>query len=165
MILYHFTSRHHLPMIRLTGELSCTESNIGSPSRIQPPFGEHVGPDVVWLTSSPEPEGHGLEGAKAVSGYGTAGDDVDKSEIRITVEIPDSDAEHWPEFAVAHGIHPEWRRALEKGHRAESWYVCRRPIPRSEWRAVENLRTGLDLMKDRPPLILPPAHGTEGGHP
>ena len=89
MKLYHFTCREHLEAIKRDGVILTTESNIGSPLPRLKPFGEHVGPDVVWLTDCPNLDrgDHGLSGSAA-----------DKSAVRITVEI--DDAMPWAKFAA-----------------------------------------------------------------
>jgi hypothetical protein len=46
-----------------------------------PPFGEHVGPDVVWRTDSDEPN------ARALAIEGT--DRTDKTAMRRTVDVPE----------------------------------------------------------------------------
>ena len=122
MKLYHFTSTHHWPAIIAAEFLKTTESNIGSVNELWKPFGEHVGPDVVWLTDMPEitAKGCGLNGSR-----------LDKTEIRITVEV--ADAISWPAFAAKHGINKKWYRALGSGRRPETWWVVPRRIYRVEW--------------------------------
>ena len=72
MILYHYTSKLHLPFILESGFLKPVESNYCGN---QP----HAGPDVVWLTTdrTPCPNDHGLYPAKTevqilidLAGYG-----------------------------------------------------------------------------------------------
>jgi hypothetical protein len=128
MILYHFTSVERIPLIQAAGFLRVTESNIGSGRPDWPPYGEHAGPDVVWLTNEPEPDKVGL-------GVGTV-DGSDETLVRITVDIADGDVMWWPDFRTLHGIHPRWRRALEKGRNPDSWWVVSRNIVASEFVAV-----------------------------
>jgi hypothetical protein len=121
MKLYHYTSLYHLPLIKAAGYLKLVESNIGSPDKRFPPYGEHVGPDVVWLTESPSPKGHGLGGAS-----------VDKRAVRIEVDI--EDAIRWREFANKHGINRDWYRIMDMSgeYTARYWWVSLRPIPIAE---------------------------------
>ena len=124
MHLYHFTTRLHLSAITKSGFLKVTESNVGSGSPLMPPTGQHVGPDVVWLTSSVSGDGCGLDGGLS-----------DKTELRFVVEVPD--AVRWVDWAPAAQMHPRWRRALSRGQDVSSWYVVERPIPMSEWVSIE----------------------------
>ncbi len=121
MILYHFTSTVHLPLINAAGALTTTESNL-SPTR------EHAGPDVVWLTSDPEPD---------AEGHALAGSCVDKTAVRITVDVPDAEVWGWLPWSRGHRIPKKWARHLERGRRPATWYVMERPIPRAEWVAVD----------------------------
>ncbi len=125
MNLYHFTSLMHWPLIINDGFLRRTESNIGSGNPRLKPYGEHVGPDVVWLTdlSDPTPQSCGLVGIR------------DKTRLRITVKI--SDAKKWPDFAAAHGINKRWYRLLGRGGRPQCWWVVERIIPQTDWIAVD----------------------------
>lgn len=139
MRLYHFTSPERLTMIRITGEIRVTESNIGSNRPDIRPYGEHVGPDVVWLTDV------GVVSARG-AGLDRTPDGTDKTAVRITVDVPDHEVIWWPDFAVEHGMHKAWRRALERGRDPRSWFVLTRPIPRAEWVDVEGgPRTDLRL--------------------
>ena len=120
MKLYHYTSTRHLPYILKAGYLDVTESNIGSGVPEHDPYGEHVGPDVVWLTTSENP-GHkqGLT-TSADTGW------PDKTEIRFTVDVPD--ALHWPKWSRSQGIDKRWARCLETDHYPEQWFVVVRRI-------------------------------------
>lgn len=127
MILYHYTCRcaAHLGSILRDGTLKVTESNIGSADPKMPPHGVHVAPDVVWLTTSQNPIGtQGLDGSSH-----------DKTTARIVVDVPD--AHHWQEWSQEQGMHPRWRRRLERGCYPSQWYVVERPIPCSEWVSIE----------------------------
>ncbi len=124
MKLYHFTSLYHLPLIRQAGFLKLVESNIGSPDKRFLPYGEHVGPDVVWLTERMDPSGHGLGGAS-----------VDKRKVRIEFNIEDMEsAIRWRDFANQHGINREWYRIMDKSgdYTARYWWVSRLEIPVGE---------------------------------
>lgn len=125
MILYHFTSAFHLPFIEAANEIRVTESNIGSPLAGFPPVGAHRGPDVVWLLDDPDPAlGHGLTGAS-----------VDKTAVRITVDIPD--AVKWTTWRETKRMHPAWRRRFVRAGggslAADHWYIATAPIKRDRW--------------------------------
>lgn len=163
MKLYHFTTRdHHWPRIEAAGYLKVTESNI---SDRRP----HAGPDVVWLTDDPEPsiQRWGLPSATtlrlkdiasgafgAVSlpaaqaeGLKTRGQvglhTADKTVVRITVEVPDDEAHHWPEWSRRQGIRNMLYKALAlAGGDPEQWWVVARPIPREEWVEIVDTGTG-----------------------
>lgn len=123
MVFYHYTSTLHLPSILREGVLRTTESNV-SWTR------DHAAPDVVWLTTCDEASlGHGLSGV------------VDKSAVRITVELPDDWAKRWKKWAPAHGASPRDMEILAQTgggwEAANTWFVCTRPIPKKYWTAVE----------------------------
>lgn len=127
MVLYHFTAAQHLASILDAQCLTLTESNIGSGRPDWPPYGEHVGPDVVWLTSSRSPKRQGLNDPKTV--------------IRFTVE-PAADAVHrWLDWSRQYGINAQWAAVLESGMNAASWWVSEQPIDGCDWLAVEQLET------------------------
>jgi hypothetical protein len=129
VILYHFTSAsYHLPKILAAGYLKVVESNL---SRTR----EHAGPDVVWLTSSPDPAASRwwvVPGARS----------VDKAQIRITVDVPKRDVTKWRTWAARRGIDPRWARTLAEAGGSGSWYVIERPVPAAEWTEIINARTG-----------------------
>lgn len=118
--LYHFTALAHLAKIRADGRLTVTESNVSKRR-------EHAGPDVVWLTSNPEPSAHK---------WG-AGSSVDKTEVRITVDLPKREVHRWHEWARRWAIEPKMMRALTATGGSGSWRVIERPIPDCEWVAVD----------------------------
>lgn len=130
--LYHYTSEFHLPLILTTGFLKTTESNIGSPSLEMRPYGEHVGPDVVWLTDVPNVRnGHGL--AMPDASYPS------KYAVRFSLNVPD--AIPWAKFASDHGINRRWYDLLNKtgGGTARHWWVSPRSIYAPEWQSVDLL--------------------------
>lgn len=105
MKLYHFTSLAHLNGIHRHGLTvgdapACLERQTG---RID-----------VWLTTSSEPDGHGLEGAS-----------VDKKAVRLTVEVPiGPPLWQWDDWADTR-ITAFTRQRLEDagGGAARSWYI------------------------------------------
>jgi len=153
MILYHYTSALHLPAIADSQFLKLTDSNIGGPEGKTPdefPVGPHAGPDVVWLTDM---DGQGtnadtLREALALNPPPLMAGSLPsnyKVAIRFTVDIPDGDALRWDRFATDHGIHPRWKRTLEKGYRKPNrWFLCPREIPRSEWTNI-SVRPGTEF--------------------
>lgn len=103
--LYHFTSAGHL---RPIGAHGLTVGDVPTDSRR---WRGRVG---VWLTSDPEPDGHGLDGSSA-----------DKKRHRLTVELPDSDPllRSWPDWSRRH-VTKETREALHgTAPGFESWFV------------------------------------------
>lgn len=118
MKLYHFTSLYHLPLIKAAGFLKLVESNVGCPDARFPPCGEHFAPDVVWLTESIDPSGHGLDGAS-----------VNKREVRIEIDI--DDAIRWRDFVNQYRINPIWRRAMDRSGKYTSryWWLSTHTIP------------------------------------
>lgn len=130
MILYHFTSPLHLPVIQDTGYIDTTESNLH-------PTIERYGPDCAWFLDQPElgSADHGLT-ASSLSSW------LDKTKVRITVDVPDTWAVYWLGWAEAQGISQHWLKALLGGttggrEAAERWVVTFRTVPRSRWVAVD----------------------------
>jgi hypothetical protein len=117
--LYHFTSRVHLGSIMRNGEITTTESNLSMSQA-------HVGPDVVWLTSDPE---------SPRNSEWWQGSFLDKTRIRITVEVPD--AIRWDDWVAFHKIDKLWRSALMSVGGSPTWYVVERPVLKDEWVTVE----------------------------
>jgi hypothetical protein len=143
MRLYHYTTKMHIPQILYDGVLKTTESNIGAPRDVAyrnvEPRGEHVGPDVVWLTdqdgssphhrSTPETLAHSLALVNPAFK-----DNAFKVDVRFALDVPDDAVRPWADFADEHGMNPRWRRRFEKEpHRPYWWFVVEREIPRSEW--------------------------------
>ncbi|MGO1284677.1 MAG: hypothetical protein ACTHWV_00005 [Brachybacterium sp.] len=133
--LYHFTSAEHIGRILEARELRTTESNISFKR-------EHAGPAVVWLTTHTD----------ASAGLGLTSphvEVVDKSEVRVTVEIDKRNAHKWREWARRHGSSPETiQRIAETGGGAASWRVTTRPIPITQWREIRNMHTGQIIRVD-----------------
>lgn len=128
MKLYHYTCIQHWPTILASGLLKVTESNIS-------PVVDHAGPDVVWLTTDSRcKHGHGLELSA-----------VDKTRIRITVDVPVDDVHVWRQWASAHGADPRFMAALASSGGSSTWRVIERPIPSSEWVEVVDCATGYPL--------------------
>lgn len=118
--MYHYTSSYHWPAIDQAGYLAVTDPNISI---------EGTGPGVVWLTDVEEltPGDPDAKWAR--------GSIVDKTEVRITVEV--ADATPWAKFAREHHVEVWWYDALARsGGDPERWFVVARAIPRSEWTEV-----------------------------
>lgn len=128
MKLHHFTSAMHFRLIRAAGSIHTTESNLNM-------LGE--GPRVVWLSDSDNRE---------LQGGWSSGSVLDKTDMRISVEVPDNEAHPWKEWARARNIEWWWEEALIRAgggeDAAKTWYVIERDIPRAEWRAI-TMRTTL----------------------
>ena len=125
MRLYHFTSLGHLPVILATGGLWRGEVPIKD--GIQSLRG-------TWLTTDPDPKGHGLTGSSA-----------NKREVRIAVDIDDAspDLHHWLSFTNTRGgyLKPHLVRRLVRtggGHvKADTWYVYSVQVPPEAFAAIE----------------------------
>lgn len=72
MLLYHFTSLYHL---RGISQYGLTVGDV--PTDIER-FKGRIG---IWLTSSPTPDGHGLEGSF-----------TNKKQFRLLVDVPEDEA-------------------------------------------------------------------------
>lgn len=125
MRLWHFTSEVHLPMIADAGYLRPTESNLHMTQA-------HAGPDCVWFMDGPD-----LSEGKD----GLLGSAVDKTAVRIEVEVPDARVRAWYPWALAQGIHPAWLArllAVAGGEEAaQRWQVVFRRVPKEQWIKVE----------------------------
>lgn len=129
--LYHFTSATNIQAILDSGYLKTVESNISLKR-------EHAGPDVVWLTTSPSANaGHGLQGSL-----------VDKTEIRVTVEVDSRSVHKWREWARARGSNEATISALTRSGGSGSWRVVMTRIPAERWTEVRNMVTGEVLLDD-----------------
>lgn len=126
MRLYHYTSVEHLPLIFADGFIKTVESNVS-------PTVAHAGPDVVWLTTNPDP---------ADGSMGLDGASVDKYVIRITVDVDRRSVHRWHDWAKRHNVASDWMKALAAVGGAGSWRVVERPIPSSRWLHIGNRRTG-----------------------
>lgn len=120
--LYHYTSIERWQLISESGFINTTESNLH-------PRREHAGPDVVWLTTDPDLEhDHGLGGTV---------DGTDKTEVRITVELPNNRVHKWRDWAVERGIDKGWLAALSNAGGAGTWRVTENRITADRWVAVD----------------------------
>ena len=120
MRLWHYTSKTHLPWIEESGFLKTTESNLHSDI-------ENYGAKVVWLLDTPDLEGsHGLYGSP-----------VDKTAVRIEVDVPDHWVKNWLEWSKSQGISQYWQDIMVTAgggqECAAHWMVTFRTIKRDRW--------------------------------
>jgi uncharacterized protein YdhG (YjbR/CyaY superfamily) len=94
---------------------------------------------VVWLTDSPQSEGHGLLFDPNIPV------DLDKTRIRMTVRYK-ATFKHWDEWSNKKGINPSWKESListasaEEAHK--TWYVSERVVHLIDVLKIENIVTG-----------------------
>lgn len=137
MILYHFTSTKHVPMIQSAQALMLTDSMLDASDRF-------AGPPVLWLLDQPELGGFS---------HGIAYDHwpVDKSEIRFTVDVPDGWIRRWVDWARAQRIEHRWLEQTVKlgggWDAADHWMISFSKVTADRWLEVRNMHTGevLDL--------------------
>jgi uncharacterized protein YdhG (YjbR/CyaY superfamily) len=113
-----------------SGCISLTESNLNLPEG-------NCG--VVWLTTSPDVENHGLKFGNAISAA------LDKTSIRITLPHKAS-FKQWDEWSDQKGMDNQYKEILIRTAHAEetyvTWYVSEREIPVADFLKLENLSTG-----------------------
>ncbi|GHU90465.1 hypothetical protein FACS1894202_10300 [Clostridia bacterium] len=129
--LYHFTSPTHLAAILQSGRLALTDSNLNI---------SVGGCGVVWLTTSPDPENHGLRFDDAIPA------ELDKTKIRITVRYKPS-FKQWDEWSEKKGMDKGYKDILIGTAQAEetykTWYVSEKEIPLADcWRGGACRRAG-----------------------
>ena len=143
-VLYHFTSKFHLPLILKDGYLHLTESQLRPPT---PKESKQLNQDdyssldkkaedlykpVVWLTNSSQPLDMGLDGSV-----------FNKKEIRLTL-IAREHYEKWDIWSRKNRIDVKWGEAIQRGKDSESWYISEKIIPLTsdEIIRIENIVTG-----------------------
>ncbi len=130
MKLFHFTSSTYLPAIALDG------LQFGDV-----PTTPNEGFNAVWLTT----------GYQSRHQKWTANSRLNKSEIRLTVELPDHDPllVKWSDFAKA-GVDRDFYRCLDisGGGLSDCWYIYRGTIPWEWVTAAKDTRTHRDLSLD-----------------
>ena len=122
---YHLTDPvYRAQSILRDGVIRTTESNVGSPTPKRQPYGEHVGPDVVWL----------LDELPATLEHMHHGLNVEKQGYVFEVNVP---AIRWLDWTWAAAMNPDWRADLIASgggmEDAEHWYVFPAPIKRPLW--------------------------------
>lgn len=120
MKLYHYTSNFHIEAIMQNG-LSRGDVPIT-------PTG--LGENAVWFSTSPEPTEQGW----------VEGSIVDKTQIRITVNIPLShpNLKKWTKYA-AKRLDPEWRSVLNHygGGTEKQWYIYFGVVPPAQFVSID----------------------------
>jgi len=129
-MLYHFTSLMWLSAILRTGHIALTESNLNT---------REGNCGVVWLTSSPDSENHGLKFDKNIPA------EFDKTTIRIS--LPYSEAySHWDEWSTGKGMDENYKEILIHSAGAaethKTWYISETVITIADFLKVENMKTG-----------------------
>jgi|APSaa5957512535_1039671.scaffolds.fasta_scaffold93897_1 hypothetical protein len=125
--LYHFTCEIHLPSIMIHLPSIMQEGL----TRGDVPTSYDGGFNAPWLTSDSSWMGNtGWAGSGLRNGT-----EIDKNKFRLTVRVPDSDANlrHWPELANELEVDKAWYAALDEsgGGGSDNHYVYRGSIPRS----------------------------------
>lgn len=139
-MLYHYTARENLPGIAAVGLY-----------RGDVPISPTHGICAVWLTSDPDPRGHGLSEARALTrselrtlGLRRPTRMLDKRAIRLAVEVPDGDERlvSWEVWARENGVTPSWYEVLDRtgGGKASTWFLYHGVVRRSWISAVFDLR-------------------------
>jgi len=135
-ILYHFTSKYHLPLIMKDGFLMLTESNLKEPvpgKKIGNVFdSKDLYKPVVWLSRTADANNCAVMSAS-----------VDKSEILITLrERPHY--QNWTIWSKENRIKTSWAKRLTGRYNPNSWYVSESVIPLTsdEVIKIENTKTG-----------------------
>lgn len=143
MILYHFTSWVAWERIRKDGTLLLSDPQVHPSKRGRP---------VVWLTKSDvcqDATAMGLASNPTVTQLADF-DRIDKTRVRITVDVAKTYTHRWREWAPKHGGHPGWLSHIHATcSAAGTWYVHTKPIPRADWQDV------LDVGEDRHLSIAP----------
>jgi hypothetical protein len=145
MIYYHFTAREYLRAIAREG-LRKGEVAL-SPTDVL---------NAVWLTTDPDPAGHGLGEArqltvdeKRILGLPPFADlsFPDKRAIRFRTVIPSRDRRlaHWPKWARKR-LEAWWYEALREadGSKSDTWWLYWGTIPADALEAID-LATGQPL--------------------
>jgi hypothetical protein len=143
-VIYHFTSKYHLPLILKDGFLHLTESQLKPPTPTegqQLKQGDYSSLDkkaeelykpVVWLTDNSQPSNMGLDGSV-----------FNKKEIRLTLKAR-GHYEKWDIWGRKNRIDVKWAEALQLGKDSDSWYISEKVIPLTgdEIIRIENIVTG-----------------------
>jgi len=135
-VLYHFTSRYHLPLILKDDFLMLTESNLREPEsgqKIANVFNSNeMYKPVVWLSRTANAGNCAVLSAS-----------VDKSEILITLrERPHY--QNWTIWSKANRIKSSWAKRLTRAYNPNSWYISETVVPLTidEVLKIENTKTG-----------------------
>jgi len=117
--LFHFTHEDRLPIIEAKG---IAKGDV--------PTSPDGGFNAPWFTSE---DSFFKQAWTATADPRIA---LDKSEVRLTVEIPDDDPnlQYWPDVAKAEGVEDWWFQALDRtgDGKSDCWYIYRGVVP-WEW--------------------------------
>ncbi len=159
MLLYHFTSRAHLPSIEQNG-LTLGTVHVSARERR----------NAVWLTSDPGPTAHGLEGGGAFMSDAERQEAREWSgvmpppgarfpknaDVRIAVELEPNDPHlhDWLPWARRH-LDPEWMAHLHpiaSGtlKKAKTWRLYFGVIPPSAFVTLHELAAAPEVVPLRP---------------
>jgi hypothetical protein len=161
-VLYHFTARELLPIIMREG------LRLGDV-----PTGMFSGENAVWLTTLPNPSGHGLGSARELTDedreYHRQWRGVlpprgarypDKRAVRITItSLPEPRwLLRWSCWGPQHCV-PGFYESLVRagGEKHRSWYIYRGVIPPASFAAVEFRNGDGQYAPNEPVLAQPPA--------
>lgn len=130
MLLHHFTAFDYLVDIFAKGL-----------SRGDVPTTQIDGKNAVWLTSDPNPSGHGLYDLKR--------------RIRMDFNIPSHDRHlhHWPKWAKRR-VDPDWYKTLDEtgGGKSDTWWLYFGTLwPTEAYDLEEGTRYENDLPKNWSP--------------
>ena len=135
-VLYHFTSRYHLPLILKDGYLMLTESNLREPEAGRKFANVFDSKDlykpVVWLSRSAD-----------AGNFAVLSASVDKSEILITLRER-AHYQNWTIWSKNNRIKNSWAKRLTRANNPNSWYVSETVVPltKDEVLKIENTKTG-----------------------
>lgn len=121
---WHYTSALHLTQIVKDGYIKTTDSMLD-------PVNPTAGPPCVWLLDTPGLlYSHGLDGSA-----------VDKTAVRIEVNLPEDRVVRWFPWAEAAGMPSAWMQAvMQAGGGADAaihWWLHFRRIPIDKWRRID----------------------------
>ena len=142
-MLYHYTSSFGLSGILNAGYIAVFNNALENNS------------GVVWLTSSSEPENHGLKY------YDDMPAEFDKTSIRLSVPHKPT-FENWDAWSVKKGMDKTLKQILIETAAAEetylTWYISENEIPLSDVIKIENIKTGETIDIEKAKKSLPLAH-------
>jgi hypothetical protein len=137
--LFHFTSITGWQQIRKTGLLQLCPSRANR---------RMAGPGVVWLTTMDkfdDPAGMGLAYSPTVAAF-TDFELMDKTRIRIEVEVAKTYTHRYADWAPRHGGDPSWQADLRRMCRHYgTWRVHTKPIARTHWVSILDVLSGRTL--------------------
>ncbi len=142
MLLYHHTCQLHLRSIMKDQSITRTESNVvlGTPDETNL---QHVGPDVVWLTSQPSvktEKWNQFVFSADGNHYQEPPTHWQKGRIRVVVNV--NYARRWRQWAKEQGSTPETIKVLhDTGGDSYCWWVSERDIPIKHWVRIDDTDT------------------------